>query len=72
MDELDIIIEYLEDLGEYNNTTENLIRWFSTDDIVEWFVKCYFANDYEELKEALSDKEKSDTIIEYYDLHCRN
>ena len=71
MEELDIIIEYLEDLGEYNATTETLIKWFSTDDIVEWFVKAYFANDHEELKEALNDEEKSDTIIEYFNLHCR-
>lgn len=71
MEELDIIIEYLESLGEYNTTAESLIKWFSTDDIVEWFVKCYFANDTAELKEALDDDKKASQILDYFDLHCR-
>lgn len=65
----EIIYNYLLDTDDLTPTTESLLRFFSEDDIVDWFVYGIFARDDNDIIQALGE-EDARIVIDHYEAHC--
>lgn len=69
MDAKEIIINYLAETDDLTPTLENIIKHFSEDDIVEWFVYGMFVRDDHDIINALGE-ENGRILIDHYVAHC--